>query len=189
MKILTRISYALALLSIIAGAILSYYLYRMPAQPDVPPLPPVVEPLPPMAKIDSIVVEKAKRTMTVYHQEKALRTYRVALGFDPIGHKEQEGDGKTPEGHYTIVGKNPKSLFRLSLKISYPSTQDKKNAKAKGVNPGGDIMIHGLGDNFGWIGAKHTLRDWTLGCVAITNEEIEELYPFVDVGTVVQVKS
>jgi murein L,D-transpeptidase YafK len=148
--------------------------------------PPVIHK--PMAKVDNIIIEKSKHIMTLYHQQEPIRTYRVALGFSPQGHKEQEGDGKTPEGRYFISAKNPKSMFYLSLKISYPSKADKIIASQKGVHPGGDIMIHGVGENWNWVGANHTLRDWTLGCIAVTNQEIEELYQFTAIGTPVEIK-
>lgn len=146
-------------------------------------LPPVK-----LAKIDYILVEKQKRQITFFHQQKPLRVYKVALGFSPEGHKTEQGDGKTPEGLYKVVAKNPKSRFHLSIKISYPSKQDRQAAAEKGVNPGGEIMIHGLGKAFGFLGAKHTLRDWTLGCVALTNEQIEELYPYIGIGTTVEIR-
>ena len=138
-------------------------------------------------QIDKILIEKSKRTMTVYSQNNAIKTYRIALGFAPIGHKQQEGDGKTPEGHYTIAAKNPRSQFHLSLKISYPSATNRLEAHRRGINPGSDIMIHGLGRGFGWLGSAHYLKDWTLGCIAVTNEEIDELYPVVKVGTAVEI--
>lgn len=134
-------------------------------------------------KIDLIVVDKAQRKMTVFHQNVPLKRYKIALGFTPVGHKEQEGDGKTPEGNYTIIDKNPNSMFHLSLKISYPSKVDKLKAKQQGVSPGGEIMIHGLSDGFSWLGKKHSARDWTLGCIALSNDEIEELYQHVQIGT------
>lgn len=134
-------------------------------------------------RIDLIVINKAQRSMTVYHQNNPLKKYKIALGFEPVGPKQQQGDGKTPEGIYTIIDKNPKSMFHLSLKISYPSTEDILNAKKLGVSPGGDIMIHGLSDGFQWLGKMHTQRDWTLGCIALSNDEIEEIYEHVPVGT------
>ncbi|MGD9592482.1 MAG: murein L,D-transpeptidase family protein, partial [Candidatus Berkiella sp.] len=133
--------------------------------------------------IDLIVVDKAQRRMTVFHENIPLKRYKIALGFSPIGHKTQQGDGKTPEGSYTIIAKNPKSRFHLSLKISYPSSQDILNAKQLGVSPGGEIMIHGLSKPFEWIGKSHSQKDWTLGCIALSNDEIQELYTHVMVGT------
>jgi murein L,D-transpeptidase YafK len=134
-------------------------------------------------QIDKILVEKHKHLMTVFHKDKAIKTYRIALGFSPHGHKIKEGDGKTPEGTYYIVGKNPQSHFHLSLKLSYPSVEDQKKAKFKGINPGGNIMIHGLSQNLQSKGKWHAMKDWTLGCIAVTNDEIEELFNLAEVGT------
>ncbi len=135
------------------------------------------------AQIDTILVEKHKRIMTVLHKDKAIKTYKIALGFSPEGHKVKEGDGKTPEGTYFIVGKNTQSQFHLSLKLSYPSIEQKKTAKTKGVNPGGNIMIHGLAPHLEKKGKWHTMRDWTLGCIAVTNDEIEEIFRVAEIGT------
>ncbi len=135
------------------------------------------------AQIDTILVEKHKRIMTVLHKDKAIKTYKIALGFSPEGHKVKEGDGKTPEGTYFIVGKNPQSKFHLSLKLSYPSVEQQKSAKTKGVNPGGDIMIHGLAPHLEKKGKWHAMRDWTLGCIAVTNDEIDEIFRIAEVGT------
>ncbi len=140
----------------------------------------------PEKPFDTIVVEKKKHTMTVFHQNEPIRKYRVALGFSPEGHKEREGDGKTPEGTYYIIAKNPQSRFHLSLKLSYPSEEDQHSAEQKGVHPGGEIMIHGLGPQKS-KGKWHVMRDWTLGCIAVTNEEIEELFRYATVGTKVQI--
>jgi murein L,D-transpeptidase YafK len=125
----------------------------------------------------------------VYHQNKLLKSYKISLGFSPEGHKEKEGDGKTPEGMYTISHKNPRSQFHLSLKISYPSLKDKQSAVKKGVSPGGDIMIHGLGKDFSHLGKNHILHNWTLGCIALTDEEIQEIYHATSVGTIIKIET
>lgn len=138
--------------------------------------------------IDMILIEKNLHKMTVYHKGTAVKSYKIALGFSPSGHKEQVRDGKTPEGNYRIIYKNPHSRFHKSLKISYPSVQDKRIAKQKGVSPGGDIMIHGLAKPFELLGRTHSVRDWTLGCIAVSNEEIDELYEYTPVGTPVTIK-
>lgn len=137
--------------------------------------------------IDYILIEKQERKMSVFHRGKLLKTYTVALGSKPVGHKIQEGDGKTPEGKHTISAKNANSQFYRSLRISYPSPQDHKNAKIKGVNPGGDIMIHGLRPGMSWLGGLHRTVDWTKGCIALTNKEMDEISPHVVVGTVVEI--
>ena len=131
--------------------------------------------------IDSIVVEKTQRKMSVYSHGTLQKTYKVALGGDPIGHKQKEGDGRTPEGRYTINDKNPKSQYHKNLGVSYPNVADRARAKAAGYPPGGDIKIHGL--EAGMVGSAHTLYDWTEGCIAVTNEEIDELFAHVPTGT------
>lgn len=134
--------------------------------------------------IDLILIEKSKRLMSVFHNNKLIKTYKIALGFSPIGHKTKEGDGKTPEGNYFIAGKNQASKFHLSLKISYPNEKDCKAS----ANPGGDIMIHGLKPTFSWLGCLHTFMDWTKGCVAVTNEEITEIFNATPIGTRVELR-
>ncbi|WP_052046204.1 L,D-transpeptidase family protein [Candidatus Paracaedibacter symbiosus] len=125
--------------------------------------------------------------MTVYHGDNPLKTYKIALGFSPEGHKRQVGDGKTPEGTYRIEFKNKNSQFHRSLKISYPSLTDARSAKQRGVRPGNDIMIHGLGKGFAFLGKIHFLKDWTRGCIAVTNQEIEEIYASTQPGTTVKI--
>jgi murein L,D-transpeptidase YafK len=141
-----------------------------------------------LPQTDYILVEKKKRHLSLYHQGVVTKTYKIALGFSPIGHKQQEGDGKTPEGIYSIVYKNPKSRFHLSLKISFPSAQDTENAAKKSISPGSNIMIHGLGTRYSFLGKNHIKRDWTLGCIALTNREIEEIYYTTSVGCPVAIK-
>ena len=142
----------------------------------------------PLQSIDYILIKKKERILELYSHHELIKTYFIALGFNPIGHKEQEGDGKTPEGKYIISYKNPNSKFYLSLKISYPSEKDRQNAASKRISLGGDIMIHGLGKQFGFLGRIHVIRDWTLGCVAVTNTEIKEIYDVVQIGTVVEIQ-
>lgn len=138
-------------------------------------------------KIKAIAVTKSLRTLQLIDaNNQVYKTYNVSLGTNPIGPKQKSGDGKTPEGRYIVSYKNPQSKFHLSLNVSYPNAQDRKNAKELGVNPGGDIMIHGIGE-YGWVGGAHTLLDWTQGCIAVTNEEIEEIYSVVKEGTVIYI--
>jgi len=132
--------------------------------------------LPEVTTIDRIVVEKSARRLSIFADGKKLKSYRVALGRNPIGAKEQEGDMKTPEGFYWIDWRNPESDYHLSLHVSYPSDEDNARAAERGVNVGFDIMIHGITNGSGWIGAFHRWHDWTAGCIAMTDEEIEELY-------------
>jgi murein L,D-transpeptidase YafK len=145
-------------------------------------------PLPNDVQADLIVVEKSKRELTVYSQGKPLKTYKVALGREPVGPKRREGDKKTPEGRYTINYRKADSGYFRALHISYPSQADAEIAHKEGASPGGDIMIHGLRNGVGWIGKLHRLADWTLGCVAVTDREMEELWRTVPDGTFVELK-
>jgi murein L,D-transpeptidase YafK len=140
------------------------------------------------APVDLIVVDKSRRVMTLWTGKKPFKTYRIALGGNPIGHKEQEGDSRTPEGRYVIDGKNPGSSFHLSLRISYPNKKDRTDAAKRGVSPGGWIMIHGTPDYLGLLQATGVMRDWTAGCIAVTNAEIEEIYKKVRIGTPIVIK-
>ncbi len=116
-----------------------------------------------------------------------IRSYKVALGRNPTGAKMQRGDSRTPEGAYTISGRNAASAFHRSLRISYPSAADRERAKRQGIDPGGDIMIHGLPNGQGYVGAGRRLIDWTDGCIAVTNSEIEEIWRLVSDGTPIQI--
>ncbi|HLK09323.1 MAG TPA: L,D-transpeptidase family protein [Candidatus Angelobacter sp.] len=137
---------------------------------------------------DKIVILKSARTMTLLSGAKVLKTYKVALGSVPIGPKQVEGDHKTPEGEYIIDAKNQHSQFHLSLHISYPSAADQQRARSLGQPPGGAIMIHGLARPFAYLGPLHRQTDWTDGCVAVTNAEIEEIWKLVPVGTRVEIR-
>lgn len=139
-------------------------------------------------KADRIVVEKQNRKMYLLHEDKIIKTYDIALGDNPKGHKEKQGDEKTPEGIYYINGRHKSKNFHRSLHISYPNEKDKLSAKKKGFNPGGDIMIHGLKKGRGWIGAFHDWIDWTDGCIAVTNDEIEEIWKLVPNNTPIEIK-
>jgi murein L,D-transpeptidase YafK len=143
---------------------------------------------PATVKADLIVVDKTRRVLSLYAKKKPIKTYRIALGGNPIGHKEQEGDSRTPEGRYVIDAKNPWSSFHLSLRVSYPDRNDRAAAKKKGVSPGGQIMIHGTPEYLSALQATGILRDWTAGCIAVTNAEIEEIYRMVDAGTPILIK-
>jgi len=144
--------------------------------------------LPADTKIDRILVEKSKRQLSIFRDGKKLKTYRVALGQNPIGPKQEEGDMKTPEGIYQIDGRNPKSDFHLALHISYPSDEDMARAAERGASAGCDIMIHGITNGMGWIGAAHREKDWTAGCVALTDEEIEQLWRVTPDGTIIEIR-
>jgi murein L,D-transpeptidase YafK len=137
---------------------------------------------------DKIVILKSARTMTLLSGPKVLKSYKVALGSVPIGPKQVEGDHKTPEGDYIIDAKNQHSQFHLSLHISYPRAADQQRARSLGARPGGAIMIHGLARPFAYLGPLHRQTDWTDGCVAVTNAEIEEIWNMVPVGTRVEIR-
>ena len=126
--------------------------------------------------------------MTLLSGAKTLKTYKVALGSVPVGPKRVEGDHKTPEGDYRIDAKNSHSQFHLSLHISYPSVADQRRARSLGSRPGGAIMIHGLSRPFAYLGPLHRQTDWTDGCVAVTNAEIDEIWKLVPVGTKVEIR-
>lgn len=134
--------------------------------------------------VTGIVVNKGERRMYLVNDTRVLDDYRVKLGFAPEGHKQFEGDGKTPEGLYRIDRRNPNSRFHLSLGISYPNEQDKLVAEALGKSPGGDIFIHGQ---------RHPMRrdseDWTWGCIAVSNEEIEKIYSMINDGVPIAINA
>ncbi len=134
-------------------------------------------------KVTFITVDKTKRRMRLFHNDRVLKQYRFELGFAPTGHKEIEGDGKTPEGRYFIDRKNPNSSFFLSLGISYPNRRDIARAHSMGKSPGGDIFIHGTP-------SKYSGRDdWTWGCIAVTNREMRNIFAMVDVGTPIVIRA
>lgn len=145
-------------------------------------------PLPRSAKADLVVVEKEKRALTLFADGRPLKNYRISLGPNPTGHKMEEGDGKTPEGRYVIDFHKRDSAYHRALHISYPNTADRAQARRRGVSPGGDIMIHGLPNGIGAVGRTHLATDWTLGCIAVTNEEIEEIWRVVADGTPIEIR-
>jgi tetratricopeptide (TPR) repeat protein len=138
--------------------------------------------------VDRILIEKNARRLMLILQGEVLKSYNIALGGNPIGPKERQGDNKTPEGTYVIDGRNKDSRFHRSLHISYPNERDKNRAKELGVSPGGDIMIHGIKNGFSWVGDAHTAVDWTKGCIAVTDEEIEEISKLAPNGTIVEIR-
>ena len=137
---------------------------------------------------DKVLIEKQERRLTLLSMGEVIKTYKVALGGNPVGTKERQGDNKTPEGIYIIDSRNTKSDFYLSLHISYPNEKDRMRARELGVSPGGDIMIHGIKNGFSWVGASHSNTDWTNGCIAVTNEEMEEIFNLVPNGTIVEIR-
>ena len=138
--------------------------------------------------VDRVVVYKSQRKMVLLAGGKEVKSYLVALGGDPTGAKQRQGDHRTPEGRYTLDFRNPQSRYYKSLHISYPNSQDALEAKKRGISPGGDVMLHGLPKGYGWMGSKHRLQDWTDGCIAVTNQEMDEIWKLVHVGTPIEIK-
>jgi murein L,D-transpeptidase YafK len=138
--------------------------------------------------IDRILVEKSVRRLSVWKNGRKLKSYRVALGRNPVGAKQEEGDMKTPEGVYKIDSRNPQSDYHFALHVSYPSNEDTARAAERGVNAGFDIMVHGIRNGAGWIGAFHRWHDWTAGCIALTDEETDELWRITPDGTPIEIK-
>ncbi len=170
-----------ALILVLTTAVLASTC-RLVLADEIPP------PLPDDARADLVVLEKAARRLSLYRDGRLLRSYRVALGRSPVGPKEREGDNRTPEGQYIIDWRNTRSAYHLALHVSYPSPADVARARAAGYKPGGDIMIHGLPNGLAWIGQSHALVDWTQGCVAVTNAEIEEIARAVPDGTPIHLR-
>lgn len=134
-------------------------------------------------EVTRVVVDKGARKMYLLHHGEVLESYDVGLGFAPQGHKGQRGDGRTPEGEYIIDRRNPNSEFYLSIGINYPNAEDIRKAREAGVNPGGDIFIHGRP----WKNRKGG-RDWTAGCIAVTNSEMRDIYAMVRNGTPISIR-
>lgn len=143
--------------------------------------------LPAEAKADRIVIEKARHRLTLYQGQTAIRDYPVSIGRGGLGPKRQEGDRLTPEGSYRVESRNAGSDYHRALKVSYPDAADIAAAQARGVSAGSEIMIHGLRNGFGWFGTWHRQVDWTLGCIALTNAEIEEIWRVVPDGTPIEI--
>jgi murein L,D-transpeptidase YafK len=147
------------------------------AQPPVPTI-----------HADRIVVVKSTHTMTLYADGKVLRIYHVSLGSDASGNaKQRQGDHETPEGNYTINSRNEHSCCHLSLHISYPNAADRERARKLGVDPGGNVMIHGLPPGNEWVKPGQQLADWTYGCIGLTNPEMDEVWRLVPIGTPIEI--
>jgi murein L,D-transpeptidase YafK len=147
-----------------------------------------LHPLPSNMTADRVLLEKAARRLTLLRDGTALKTYRVALGGAPVGPKEQEGDQRTPEGIYLIDFHKEDSDYHRALHVSYPEQRDIDRAAASEVSPGCDIMIHGIRNGKGWIGAFHRRTDWTAGCIAVTDFEIDEIWRAVPDGTPIEIR-
>ena len=189
------------LISLILLAIASAFAYQkygkyLPSEPTTTPIHSLTSAE--MAKIrqntpiTEVKVYKSERIVKLLHREQTIRTYPMRLGFDPIGHKVQEGDGKTPEGHYVLDWRNPKSAFYKSLHVNYPNAQDQAKAKQLGVSAGGDIMIHGSATTAQVNKLPKLMdylpqKDWTWGCVAVRNVDMDEIWTLVDDGTIITI--
>ncbi len=149
------------------------------AKAEPPALAPITE------RADMVLIEKAERRLTLLRDGETLATYNIALGFAPRGDKSKEGDGRTPEGHYKIDRRNDRSAFTLSLGIDYPRPDQRASAASEGRDPGGDIFIHGQPN--GYAGTR-IAGDWTLGCAAVSNAEMREIWSRVAIGTNVEIR-
>ncbi|MDQ1900774.1 L,D-transpeptidase [Paracoccus sp. WLY502] len=177
MRLLARLFSTLAALFLLASA----WVMLAPQRPV--PVPPATVPL--TGPVDHIEIRKADRRMTAFRNGRALKTYRIALGFAPDGDKHRQGDGRTPEGRFTIDRVNPESAYHLSLGLDYPRPQDRVRAAALGVDPGGDIFIHGQPNQR--PDGETLPGDWTAGCIALSDSEIRELYAAARIGTTVEI--
>lgn len=139
-------------------------------------------------RIDRIVVDKSDRLLSAFAGDRLVKRFSVALGTDPVGPKRRQGDGRTPEGLYPIVGHNPASAYHLSLRLGYPTPEQVADARRAGISPGGDIMIHGLPNGDEALADEYRHVDWTVGCIALTNDEIEWLYRYTPDGAQVEVR-
>ncbi len=138
--------------------------------------------------VDRLVVYKHERKLVLISGGRELRSYRVALGGEPTGPKIRQGDHRTPEGSYVLDSRNPNSNFYKAFHISYPNPKDMAQAKKFGFSPGGEIMLHGLPKEYAFVGKAHTLHDWTDGCIAVSNEEMDEIWKLVRVGTPIDIR-
>lgn len=142
----------------------------------------------PSGKADWVLVLKAARRLLLLQGDRVLRDYEIALGRSPFGPKRHQGDARTPEGRYRIDSRVADSRFHRALHISYPNQDDLDFARRAGIEPGGDVMIHGLPDGERWVGEVHRTYDWTNGCIAVTDDEMGEIWELVDDGTPIEIR-
>lgn len=141
-----------------------------------------------LEKADLVLVTKTDSKLFLKKNGKILKAYRVAFGANPVGHKQQEGDERTPEGRYVLDYKKEDSAFYRSIHISYPNAADKKRAKEAGVNPGGFIMIHGQKNGWGWLSWITQRFNWTDGCIAVSNKAMDEIWDSINIGTPIEIR-
>lgn len=139
-------------------------------------------------KADAVLVIKSEKRLYLLNKGERFASFRATFGADPVGHKQAQGDQKTPEGHYVLDYKNRNSKFYKSIHISYPNARDRKNARRLGVDPGGDIMIHGQANGYGWASPIVQLFSWTDGCVALSNKDMDRVWDAVDPGTPIEIR-
>ncbi len=142
----------------------------------------------PALHADHVLVVKKDRTLQLLNHGQVIKTYKIALGGDPIGPKTRQRDHKTPEGVYVLDSRNVHSQFYKSIHISYPNREQRAAARSNGISAGGDVFVHGLPRGFGYVGAAHRLKDWTDGCIAVANEEIDEIWAAVPDGTPIDIR-
>lgn len=143
--------------------------------------------IPSDANVDKVYVDKSERVLKLLSGDRVIKTYHIALGDSPAGHKRQQGDERTPTGTYKLDYKNEKSSYYRSIHVSYPNASDKVQARKRGVSPGGDIMIHGQKNGFGHLAAVTQKRDWTDGCIAVTNDEMDEIMSVYQAGMPIEI--
>ncbi len=139
-------------------------------------------------KADFVLVEKSKSSLTLFRADKSFAVFHVVFGANPVGHKLREGDERTPEGRYTLDAKKSDSAFHKAIHISYPNERDVANANTQGVEPGGAIMVHGQKNGLGWLSAIAQLFNWTNGCIALRNDDMDQVWESVDVGTPIEIR-
>jgi murein L,D-transpeptidase YafK len=179
-----RFKRALIIVTFSTVALILYTQVMMHIASGTPPAP-----KPAAQQADLILVEKSKRRLTLLKNDQPIAEYTIALGPTPTGHKQYEGDGRTPEGRYEIDWRNANSIAHLSLHISYPNAADAAHANDHDKSPGGDIMIHGILNGWGFVGTLHRFVDWTNGCIAVTNPEMREIWSLVPNGTPIEIKA
>ncbi|MGM8872032.1 L,D-transpeptidase family protein [Psychrobacter sp. 2Y5] len=145
------------------------------------------QPIPSDVTIDKVYVDKSERVLKLLSEDKVVKSYHIALGDSPAGHKRQEGDERTPTGNYKLDYKNENSSYYRSIHVSYPNSTDKAQAKKRGVSAGGDIMIHGQKNGLGHLATITQQRDWTDGCIAVTDDEMDEIMSIYKAGMPIEI--
>jgi murein L,D-transpeptidase YafK len=140
------------------------------------------------ATVDRVLILKSKRELLLLSGDDVVASYRISLGGQPIGPKQREGDQRTPEGLYVVDYHKPDSAFHRALHVSYPSAEDVSRAQRQQLDPGGLIMVHGLPPRLSFVGRLHRLADWTNGCIAVTNPEIDQIFDLVSDGTPIELR-